>query len=112
MVPFAQNVRMRQQALGLTRAEVARRAGLSEARYGNYARGDREPDLLSIVKLSRALEATPGQLLGTEPLPAGPQAEKTREGLLEELAETGRRLDDRTLALAAEMLQVLLAHQE
>jgi transcriptional regulator with XRE-family HTH domain len=39
---FAKRPRERAQ-LGLTDAEVARRAGLNERRYGHYVRGNREP---------------------------------------------------------------------
>ena len=35
--------------LGLSDAEVARRAGLSERRYGYYATGEREPNLATLV---------------------------------------------------------------
>ena len=35
--------------LGLSDAEVARRAGLSERRYGYYATGEREPNLATLL---------------------------------------------------------------
>ena len=43
METFAQRIRERARELGLSDAEVARRAGLSERRYGYYATGEREP---------------------------------------------------------------------
>lgn len=52
--------------LGLSDAEVARRAGLSARRYGNYVQGLREPDLATLVRISRALQTTPDALLGVE----------------------------------------------
>ena len=39
------SIRERARELGLSDAEVARRAGLSERRYGYYATGEREPNL-------------------------------------------------------------------
>jgi transcriptional regulator with XRE-family HTH domain len=62
--------RLRQKAreLGLSDADVARRAGLSERRYGNYVTGIREPDLATLVKIAAALSASPNQLLLREPM--------------------------------------------
>jgi transcriptional regulator with XRE-family HTH domain len=67
---FSQRLRQRAQALGLSNAEVARRAGLTERRYGNYIAGLREPDLATIVKIAQVLATTPNHLLGIEPLPS------------------------------------------
>lgn len=53
--------------LGISDAEVARRAGLTERRYGNYVAGIREPDLATVVKIAAVLSTTPNQLLGIEP---------------------------------------------
>lgn len=64
MDSFAQNLRNRAEQLGISNAEVARRAGLSERRYGNYVSGRREPDLATLVRISQVLETTPDALLG------------------------------------------------
>ena len=48
---FAQRIRERARELGLSDAEVARRAGLSERRYGYYATGEREPNLATLVRI-------------------------------------------------------------
>lgn len=48
----------------MSQAEVARRAGLSERRFGNYATGVREPDLATLVKIASVLGTTPNDLLG------------------------------------------------
>lgn len=61
---FAENLRKRAVELGISHAEVARRAGLSERRYGNYVSGRREPDLATLVRIARVLETTPNVLLG------------------------------------------------
>lgn len=60
---FATNLRRRAEELGLSNAEVARRAGLSERRYGNYVSGRREPDLATLVKIASVLATTPNELL-------------------------------------------------
>lgn len=61
---FGRALRQRASEIGLSDAEVARRAGLDEGRYGNYVRDAREPDLATLVKISRVLATTPDALLG------------------------------------------------
>ena len=60
---FASNLRKRAEELGISHAEVARRAGLSETRYGNYVSGRREPDLATLVRIASVLVTTPSELL-------------------------------------------------
>lgn len=67
MERFATNLRKRAEELGLAHAEVARRAGLSERRFGNYATGRREPDLATLVKVAEVLGTSPTELLTGEP---------------------------------------------
>lgn len=64
MLPFASNLRLRAEALGLSNAEVARRAGLGERRYANYVGGTREPDLATLLRIAQVLGLTPDRLLG------------------------------------------------
>lgn len=64
MLPFTSNLRRRAEALGLSNAEVARRAGLSERRYANYVAGTREPDLATLLRIAKVLGVTPDPLLG------------------------------------------------
>ena len=67
MVPmkdFGKHLRDRAKALGMTDADVARQADLSEPRYGHYVRGAREPNLELLCKISRVLGVTPNDLLG------------------------------------------------
>jgi transcriptional regulator with XRE-family HTH domain len=64
MDSFAKNLRRRAEELGISNAEVARRARLTERRYGNYVSGRREPDLATLVRIARVLETTPDALLG------------------------------------------------
>lgn len=63
---FAANLRKRAEELGLSHAEVARRAGLSERRYGNYVSGRREPDLATLVKIATVLATTANDLLARD----------------------------------------------
>lgn len=63
MDSFSTNLKRRAQELGLSNAEVARRAGLTERRYGNYITGRREPDLATLVRIATVLESTPNALL-------------------------------------------------
>ncbi|WP_273786269.1 helix-turn-helix domain-containing protein [Brucella intermedia] len=60
---FAANLKKRAHELGISNAEVARRTGLSERRYGNYVSGRREPDLATLVRIASVLETTPNDLL-------------------------------------------------
>src|SRR5262245_9456786 len=61
---FAKNLRKRASELRLSNAEVGRRAGLTERRYGNYVTGRREPDLATLVRIANVLGTTPNALLG------------------------------------------------
>jgi transcriptional regulator with XRE-family HTH domain len=70
MTPFATRLRTRAKDLGLSNAEVARRAGLSERRYGNYVLGRTEPDLKALSQIARALGLTPNDLLDFDQSPA------------------------------------------
>lgn len=63
---FASNLRKRAEELGISHAEVARRAGLSETRYGNYVSGRREPDLATLVRIASVLATTPNELLASD----------------------------------------------
>jgi transcriptional regulator with XRE-family HTH domain len=58
-------LRLKNQALilGLKGAEVARRAGLDERRYNNYANGEREPGLEELRRIAVALEMTMDELM-------------------------------------------------
>ena len=60
---FAANLRKRAEELGISNAEVARRAGLSKRRYGNYVSGRREPDLATLIRIASVLATAPNDLL-------------------------------------------------
>ena len=48
----------------MSNADVARAAGVSDQRYGNYVANLREPDLDTLVRIATALRTTPDALLG------------------------------------------------
>jgi transcriptional regulator with XRE-family HTH domain len=108
MQVFAQRIRERARELGLSDAEVARRAGLSERRYGYYATGEREPNLVTLIRICEVLAASPNDLL----LPGGkPPPQSGRDRLL---ARIGVATDNLTLAdleLAACQIECLTAHR-
>ncbi|MEI3855671.1 MULTISPECIES: helix-turn-helix domain-containing protein [unclassified Ensifer] len=64
MDTFALNLKRRAEQLGISNAEVARRAGLSDRRYGNYVSGVREPDLSTLVRIADVLGISVDELLG------------------------------------------------
>lgn len=88
--------------LSLADAEVARRAGLSERRYGNYVSGIREPDLATLSKIATALGTTPNHLLGFE----------THDRSLNSKDRTIERLLGSAGVLSAEDLEVILIQIE
>lgn len=93
---FAANLKNRAAELGLSNAEVARRAGLTERRYAHYVSGDREPDLTTLVRIARVLQTSPNVLLQFD------VAEVTSDGrqvLLHRLAASAAVLGDHELRL-------------
>lgn len=66
MVRFGKNLRARAKELGLSDAEVARRCGLNERRYGFYVTGDREPDLATLARIAGVLDCSIDKLIGDD----------------------------------------------
>jgi transcriptional regulator with XRE-family HTH domain len=64
--PVAERLREWGAAKGLTQAEAARRLGMSAERYGNYVRGEREPDLQVLGLLFDKLGITPEWLFSDD----------------------------------------------
>lgn len=92
MNSFAMKLRERAAALGLSNAEVARRAGLTERRYAHYVSGDREPDLATLVKVAEVLQTSPDLLLGVIGTDDG--APMPRKLLLDRLVASAEQLSD------------------
>lgn len=103
---FATNLRRRAEELGISNAEVARRAGLSERRYGNYVGGRREPDLATLVRIASVLVTTPNELL-TEDNSASTPDDLVRQRAIAALAALPR--DD--LERLAIMIEALVAER-
>lgn len=60
---LGEKLRQRARALGLSDTEVARRLGMSQARYANYVSDKREPDLRTLAEICRILAISPNHLL-------------------------------------------------
>lgn len=60
---FGARVRRAREALGISQEELADAAGLHRTYVGSLERGERNVSLINILKLARALDVTPGQLL-------------------------------------------------
>jgi transcriptional regulator with XRE-family HTH domain len=108
METFAQRIRERARELGLSDAEVARRAGLSERRYGYYATGEREPNLATLVRICEVLDATPNDLL----LPGGKAPPRSkRDRALARISAATDNLNLSELELAASLVECLIEHR-
>lgn len=73
MDAFAKNLKLRAQALDLSNAEVADRAGLDTRRYGHYVTGRSEPDLATLRRIAEVLKTTPNDLLDFSVPSSSPQ---------------------------------------
>ena len=111
---LSRNLRDRARQLRLSNAEVARRADLEVRRYGHYARGKREPNLETLVRICAVLETTPNDLLGFErgetPL-AENQTMDERKILRERLNAACAALNTENLLLAIMQIETLVQHQ-
>lgn len=59
-----EKLRCYRQFRGLSRDELAHRAGISTETLARYERGDREPNTTVIKRLALVLKCTPNELLG------------------------------------------------
>jgi transcriptional regulator with XRE-family HTH domain len=100
---FAKRLRERAHHLGLTDAEVARRAGLSERRYGHYVRGNREPDFATLMRISAAMDVTPNGLLLAEKTARLPAQDRW----LARLLAAGRSLGSDDIKLAVKQVEAI-----
>jgi transcriptional regulator with XRE-family HTH domain len=108
MVHLGQRLREHARGLGLSDAEVARRAGLSERRYGNYVTGAREPDLATLARICGVLDASPNDLLGMGKVQVQPT---NRSRLVARLVAAANSLESDDLALAIEQVESLARHR-
>jgi transcriptional regulator with XRE-family HTH domain len=67
-VQLGRRIAARRALLGWSREKVAEEAGTSANYVGSIERGDQDAGLLTILRLARALDTTPGELLnGLDP---------------------------------------------
>ena len=104
---FAKRLRERARQLELSDAEVARRAGLSERRYGHYVRGAREPDFGTLMRICAVLDVTPNDLL----LADAPSRRSAHDRWLSRLVAAGRTLDTDGVKLAVRQVEALIEHR-
>lgn len=103
METLSRNLRRRAKELGLSDAEVARRAGLSERRYGHYVAGTREPDFATFMRICEVLAVTPNDLL-SEQNTGVPGA---REVATMQVVSALSAMDGGKLSLAVKLMRVL-----
>ncbi len=87
MEGIGDRLKARAAELGLSGAEVARRAGLTATRYGHYLQDIREPDLATLVRICRVLGIRPDVLLAYD------QAAPSSDALLAKRAAVAAYLD-------------------
>src|SRR5262249_22302162 len=105
MQGFADRLRERARELGLSDAEVARRAGLSERRYSYYTTGEAEPNLATLIPICDGLRVTPNDLFlpGTKP-----PAQSVRQRLVNRITTAARQLGSAQLEIAACQIECLM----
>lgn len=108
MNDFGNRLRERARKLNLSDAEVARRAGLNERRYGHYVTGTREPDLATFARICRVLETDPNTLLGFDQAEG---ADASGDRLKEQLASATRVISEADLALSVKFVEMLIDYR-
>lgn len=103
MEGLGQRLRRRALELGLSDAEVARRAGLTTTRYGHYVSDYREPDLVTFSRICGVLGMTPNDILAFVPEPDGLEASRAV------VVRSAAVMDAATLETAAKVMQALAA---
>ena len=99
-------LRARAAELGLSGAEVARRAGLTATRYGHYLQDIREPDLATLVRICRVLGLRPDVLLAYDQASSGSDALLARRAAVAAYVDV---LDAGSLDLALSVVQAIAA---
>lgn len=109
MRALGKRLRRRAEDLGLSDAEVARRAGLTPRRYGFYVTGDRQPDYQTLISICEALNTTPNVVLGFDK----PErlAGRKRAQLAARLEATTHSLTDAGLELVAKHADLVLGFE-
>ena len=108
MEGFGARLVTRARELGLSNAEVARRAGLSERRFGNYATDTREPDLQTLAVLARVLGISADELLGVS---APTEDRRARDGIIARINAALGTLDEGDLEIFAVQVSAVSRHR-
>ena len=105
MEALARALRTRAKGLGLSHAAIARRIGVSERRYAHYVTGRNEPDLATLVRIAKALQTSPNDLLGF----AAETKRSKRTLLRDRLNAAAEAMDDRELEITVVHAEALAA---
>jgi transcriptional regulator with XRE-family HTH domain len=105
MDALARALRTRAKGLGLSHAAIARRIGMSERRYAHYVTGRNEPDLATLVRIAKALQTSPNELLGF----AGETKRSKRALLRDRLNAAAEAMDDRELEITVVQAEAIAA---
>ena len=105
MDALARALRTRAKGLGLSHAAIARRIGVSERRYAHYVTGRNEPDLSTLVRIAKALQTSPNELLGF----AAETKRSKRSLLRDRLNAAAEAMDDRELEITVVHAEALAA---
>ena len=107
METFAKRIRQRADELGLSLAQVARKADVSERSFSHYAAERSEPDLAALARVAKALGVTADYLIGlTDDRPPSP--DDAAEAARQRIAATAAILDTAALEYADRVLLGLL----
>ncbi len=109
MQGIGQKLRRRAQELELSDAEVARRVGISQARYQHYVVDRREPDLGTFIRICKALATTPNAILGFDGEARDNDEQAALAARIYALAGT---MSDRQLRLAKRVFDAILLDTE
>ena len=102
---LGERLKERTRELGLTDTEVARRLGLSQARYSHYANDVHEPDLETVVRIAQVRGISADRTLGM--MPSGKVS--ADDALRARLAVAASALTGPPLEGAVAMVEAMLA---
>lgn len=101
---LGERLRSRARELGLSDAEVARRAGLGQTRYASYVTDRHEPDLTTFQRICVVLGMPAADLLGGTVL-----ADEEIGTLRAKISAAAQALDKRSLEVAVIVMDGLIA---
>ena len=108
MEALGKRLRQRARELGLSDAEVARRADLSERRYANYVADKREPDFATFLKICSVLNTTPNDVLGVKGKSGTHNKPTKRSKAVDRLVATANAMSDEEIALTSKLADAVV----